>query len=30
MEAIYTYQGKYEINVLGAGRELTGLAALIK
>lgn len=27
MEAIYTYEGTYEINTLVAGREITGLAA---
>lgn len=27
MEAIYTYEGSYEINALVAGRHLTGLAA---
>jgi len=27
MEAIYTYEGTYEVNALVTGRELTGLAA---
>ena len=27
MEAIYTYEGTYEINVLVAGRDLTGMSA---
>jgi len=27
MEAIYTYEGTYDINTLVAGRELTGVAA---
>lgn len=27
MEAIYTYEGTYDINTLVAGRELTGFAA---
>lgn len=27
MEAIYTYEGTYDINTLVAGRELTGLSA---
>ena len=27
IEAIYTYEGSYEINTLVAGREMTGLAA---
>lgn len=27
MEAIYTYEGSYEINTLVAGREVTGLPA---
>lgn len=30
MEAVYTYEGTYEVNSLVAGRELTGLAAFIK
>ena len=30
MEAVYTYEGTYEVNALVAGRELTGLAAFIK
>ena len=30
MEAVYTYEGTYEINALVAGRELTGLAAFTK
>ena len=30
MEAIYTYEGSYEINTLVAGRDLTGLAAFTK
>ena len=30
MEAIYTYEGSYDINTLVAGRELTGLAAFKK
>jgi acyl-CoA oxidase len=30
MEAIYTYDGTYDINTLIAGRELTGLAAFKK
>lgn len=27
MEAIYTYEGTYDINTLVAGREITGIAA---
>lgn len=27
MEAIYTYEGSYEVNSLVTGRELTGIAA---
>jgi acyl-CoA oxidase len=27
MEAIYTYEGTYEINTLVAGRDITGIAA---
>ena len=27
MEAIYTYEGTYDINILVAGREVTGHAA---
>ena len=27
MEAIYTYEGTYEINALVAGRDLTGISA---
>lgn len=27
MEAIYTYEGTYEVNTLVAGREITGIAA---
>lgn len=27
MEAVYTYEGTYDINVLVAGRELTGIPA---
>ena len=27
MEAIYTYEGSYDINCLVVGRELTGFAA---
>lgn len=27
MEAIYTYEGTYDINTLIAGRELTGMSA---
>jgi hypothetical protein len=27
IEAIYTYEGTYEINTLVAGRDLTGLSA---
>lgn len=27
IEAIYTYEGTYDINALVAGRELTGIAA---
>jgi acyl-CoA oxidase len=27
MEAIYTYEGTYEVNALVTGRELTGIAA---
>lgn len=27
MEAIYTYEGTYDINTLVAGREITGLSA---
>lgn len=30
MEAVYTYEGTYEINSLVAGRQLTGLAAFYK
>lgn len=30
MEAVYTYEGTYDINSLVAGRELTGLAAFTK
>jgi alkylation response protein AidB-like acyl-CoA dehydrogenase len=30
VEAVYTYEGSYEINTLVAGRELTGLAAFTK
>jgi acyl-CoA oxidase len=30
MEAIYTYEGTYEINTLIAGRELTGIASFKK
>lgn len=30
MEAVYTYEGSYEINSLVAGRDLTGLAAFTK
>lgn len=29
-EAIYTYEGTYEINTLVAGRDLTGVAAFKK
>lgn len=28
MEAIYTYEGTYDINVLASGREITGVAAI--
>ena len=27
MEAVYTYEGTYEVNSLVAGRDLTGFAA---
>jgi acyl-CoA oxidase len=27
MEAIYTYEGTYDINTMVVGRELTGIAA---
>lgn len=30
MEAVYTYEGSYEVNALVAGRDLTGLAAFTK
>jgi alkylation response protein AidB-like acyl-CoA dehydrogenase len=30
VEAVYTYEGSYEINTLVAGRELTGLPAFTK
>jgi alkylation response protein AidB-like acyl-CoA dehydrogenase len=30
MEAVYTYEGTYEINALVAGRQLTGLSAFTK
>lgn len=30
MEAVYTYEGTYEVNALVAGRDLTGLAAFTK
>ena len=30
MEAIYTYEGTYDINTLVTGRELTGLSAFRK
>lgn len=30
MEALYTYEGSYDINTLVAGRELTGIAAFRK
>lgn len=30
MEAIYTYEGTYDINTLVAGRELTGKSAFRK
>lgn len=30
MEAVYTYEGTYEVNALVAGRELTGLSAFTK
>lgn len=30
MEAVYTYEGTYDINSLVAGRELSGLAAFTK
>jgi acyl-CoA oxidase len=30
MEAVYTYEGSYEVNSLVAGRDLTGLAAFTK
>jgi alkylation response protein AidB-like acyl-CoA dehydrogenase len=30
MEAIYTYEGTYDINTLVAGRELTGVGAFKK
>lgn len=28
MEALYTYEGSYDINTLVAGREVTGLSAI--
>jgi hypothetical protein len=30
MEAVYTYEGTYEMNTLIAGRDLTGLAAFTR
>jgi acyl-CoA oxidase len=30
IEAIYTYEGSYEVNVLVAGRDLTGFSAFVK
>lgn len=30
IEAIYTYEGTYDINTLVAGREITGVAAFKK
>jgi hypothetical protein len=30
MEAVYTYEGSYEVNALVAGRDLTGLAAFTR
>lgn len=30
IEAIYTYEGTYDINVLVAGREITGIPAFKK
>lgn len=28
MESIYTYEGSYEVNVLVAAREITGIASI--
>ena len=30
IEAIYTYEGSYEVNALVAGRDLTGFSAFVK